>query len=1004
MGWLKFNLPPPNQDAFQTPQNARKTIKATSGAILLSVDSNIGSLNTALKSVLQKDEATPEKTHNPFFATPSQQNTQLLVKDTPQGSLELIRQVKGDCETKGKEELNKIETMKEIDLNKDDIEVDNKDSKVESKGNEEELDEAEKDLNEIHATLELITTPVILKYDTIEATPLISAETPKAIMDEDVIKSPSERKLKQKEDEKLKADQIPSTIQENVNADDECTKDEISITENLVVENAKIENLASQVLLMTPDACKVATQLTDKPSEESVSETKTTETISNIEKDQKHLIENENIPVAVSGSFYEPLIQSQMTPDVIEKSQPSSALKIINTAKTPSKVTVMETPFKKQTIIVPSSNPYSTKKPIEIMSQEATQPIARHDQPNISGIFKSYPNILDILVEKRKLSETGKEPKKPKWDDHNESEIEERPIVIEEKENTKPPSIVLNQEFNSSYENQTPRLGEIPELTWKPSEFTETEKLSGLTETEKPSALTEGGNQIEKFPIVDKKKFLDKFVQSCVYPSSSLKINSLIWAKWRDGIYYPAKILKRAAPRSKTIEVIFSDGTKYKAPKGACHIFQLSVNTLVKISSSKEGHNGIVVEFESLSNIKIDVDNVMQIFTIQDIAMDEEMFQKANMPKTPKRPHSRLKQLRGVETLSSSVRSPFSSKFNVGDVVWAPWSDNYFYSATVTNVKPLELVYNDGDSCNVRAENQIFLATLNEGDTVLVKKNDCFEKAKIRQRINSMIFLLSINGTIVKESLVGMAMTKDLIDKCYTSKRQSKAEIIDSPEKMATDTHRMRQLKGRILFPSDSSFDIFKGLFFYITLSSKENIYSVNKQELCKNIKKYSGSILENFDNVPFASKSHILLSNMPCRTIKYLKALALNLQIISRTVLPFDQFYLPTGFSKQENNYVNPLTMPSPVFDSLNMSVYGESGFHEEWTDLCQLAGATMYVNLPDECMGVMYVVFPGSPPDDWKDEITRFNYHIESVNTEWIIQSLIHRQILDIQECYMA
>ncbi|RKP16475.1 hypothetical protein ROZALSC1DRAFT_25232, partial [Rozella allomycis CSF55] len=623
MGWLKFNLPPPNQDAFQTPQNARKTIKATSGAILLSVDSNIGSLNTALKSVLQKDEATPEKTHNPFFATPSQQNTQLLVKDTPQGSLELIRQVKGDRETKGKEELNKIDTVKEIDLNKDEIEGDNKDSKVESKENEEELDEAEKDLNEIHATLELITTPVILKYDTIEATPLISAETPKAIMDEGVIKSPSERKLKQKEDEKLKADQIPSTIQENVNADDECTKDEISITENLVVENAKIENLASQ------DAIKVATQLTEKetkPSEESVSEAKTTETISNVEKDQKHLIENENIPVAVSGSFYEPLIQSQMTPDVIEKSQPSSAMKIINTAKTPSKVTVME--------------------PIEIMSQEATQPIARHDQPNISGIFKSYPNILDILVEKRKLSETGKEPKKPKWDDHNESEIEERPIVIEEKENTKPPSIVLNQEFNSSYENQTPRLGEIPELTWKPSEFTETEKLSGLTETEKPSALTEGGNQIEKFPIVDKKKFLDKFVQSCVYPSSSLKINSLIWAKWRDGIYYPAKILKRAAPRSKTIEVIFSDGTKYKAPKGACHIFQLSVNTLVKISSSKEGHNGIVVEFESLTIIKIDVDNVMQIFTIQDIAMDEEMFQKANMPKTPKRPNSRLKQLR----------------------------------------------------------------------------------------------------------------------------------------------------------------------------------------------------------------------------------------------------------------------------------------------------------------------------------------------------------------------
>jgi hypothetical protein len=373
----------------------------------------------------------------------------------------------------------------------------------------------------------------------------------------------------------------------------------------------------------------------------------------------------------------------------------------------------------------------------------------------------------------------------------------------------------------------------------------------------------------------------------------------------------------------------------------------------------------------------------------------------------------------------------------VGMRVFARWLDRQYYSGEIRGIIPqgrFNVAFDDGHIQDISASDLLILDVVPVGSPVLVLRGPSEYDEAVVVGCCSMRaepgYVVRCEGKVQRypRSCVALSPLQalNLIGSSSSSPARGQKDT-DSPttsiaSHSTTSSSSMRFVTGksskRGSLRQSPIQPIFDGLVFAITNSrSADGLF--NKEEMIRDITSSGGRVVGDLTDSTIDDHSRCLLvSSGPCRTLKYLQALACGVPCVSYNfvidsvkqshLLSMKEYLLSAGFSYERNRNVECIEpsgkVMSQILEGTRIMVDGDLEFKSNWSKILAMCGAVIRQKLPSRA-AVMSdneeerrscwcdcVVSNGQPSASLLQHVDFLGIPVLSVN--WAVQCLINRR----------
>ncbi|XP_065843141.1 protein hsr-9-like isoform X3 [Oscarella lobularis] len=375
--------------------------------------------------------------------------------------------------------------------------------------------------------------------------------------------------------------------------------------------------------------------------------------------------------------------------------------------------------------------------------------------------------------------------------------------------------------------------------------------------------------------------------------------------------------------------------------------------------------------------------------------------------------------------------------------VFAQWTDGYYYPGQIRVVHAnhrVSIDYDDGDTAMVDQDRIIHLNLVPVGSelTLCIRRHFRGKAVVLRHTDEPGYFLKKENGTEERWGRSNVCLTSEQADKLREKhgsssdgSRSGSSEGGDNggggrsdsskfgKKFKSRETHKRKRGKSRegnasgALPPSTS---LFRNILFALTEGEKKDggedlrtaeYRPFDKKLIVRQIEAGGGKIVRKITadmGSPSSSKLSLLIASGPCRTLKYMHALALGVPCVSHEfigdcctegrLLDYmdDQYLLPAGFSLEDDGFkAAELRESGPMLNNVTVYVDGGDKFKSFWKTVLPSCGAKVFSRLASvpqcDC-----VVSEGRPSPNLIRQAKKSGVPI--VSKEWAIQCVINGQ----------
>ncbi|XP_050401220.2 TP53-binding protein 1 isoform X2 [Patella vulgata] len=518
-------------------------------------------------------------------------------------------------------------------------------------------------------------------------------------------------------------------------------------------------------------------------------------------------------------------------------------------------------------------------------------------------------------------------------------------------------------------------------------------KLSIRTKSNSSTTTTDSSKQSPEIPLLVGKEQIG--TSSSTSYVSKLEPGSVVMAKWKDGYFYPGKIVTL---ETKRIRVSFDDGDlRYVKNPDVLLLNQLPIGQSVMVLSN-DGYfdTGMILDCVTVSNevqYEVEKDNGQkQRYSHSQVILSE----------------GQAACLMSDEEIRISPHGPVGSTFiQLADVSL----DNLMEgkrsrSASKNPPKEQKPSLPEPESTDVKRRGR--KRKLREGgpmatSTPTPKGKKVEETDKDNQPSSSVagvidspstssrkssprkfrvgLFESSNDSTTVKKTLFkGIAFILTHVTKTKEQKREEKKQLQDSSLETSTDENS----------------------------ADEDDSLAFNKVELSRLIKAGGGILLDKYDQDKINEYDQcFIISDSHQRTVKYLQGLSAGLPCVSHLwitfccsqdkILDFKSYILPAGIDLEKKKIAEWNSRGS-CLAGMNVMVHSSSKeFVNAWSSILSIGRCNLYTRFPTVKSNIKLDVVISDSTCTKQVKKKAEQLSVPTVSTEWVIQCLITGRIVD-------
>ncbi|KAK6188227.1 hypothetical protein SNE40_004453 [Patella caerulea] len=518
-------------------------------------------------------------------------------------------------------------------------------------------------------------------------------------------------------------------------------------------------------------------------------------------------------------------------------------------------------------------------------------------------------------------------------------------------------------------------------------------KLSIRTKSNSSTTTTDSSKQSPEIPLlVGNEQICTSRTSSYV---SKLEPGSVVMAKWKDGYFYPGKIV---AIETKRVRVAFDDGDlRYVKNPDILLVNQLPIGQSVMVLSN-DGYfdTGMILDYVTVSNdvqYEVEKDNGQkQRYSHSQVILSEDQ----------------AACLMSDEEIRISPHGPVGSTiYQVADVSL----DNLMEgkrsrSASKNPPKEQKPSLPEPESSDVKRRGR--KRKLREGgpmatSTPTPKGKKVEETDKDNQPSSSIagvtdspstssrkssprkfrvgLFESSKDSATVKKTLFkGIAFILTHVTKTKEQKKEEKKQLQDSSLETSTDENS----------------------------ADEDDSLAFNKVELSRLIKAGGGTLLDKYDQDKINEYDQcFIISDSHQRTVKYLQGLSAGLPCVSHLwityccsqdkILDFKSYILPAGIDLEKKKIAEWNNRGS-CLAGMNVMVHSSSKeFVNAWSSILSIGRCNLYTRFPNVKSNIKLDVVISDSTCTKQVKKKAEQLSVPTVSTEWVIQCLITGRIVD-------